>query len=55
MHKLKAFCLGLGLALMPFITLLMCGVVGAGLAKPCYFLLVLFKCGALRGVFFAPC
>ncbi|WP_235853075.1 hypothetical protein [Helicobacter labacensis] len=30
MHKLKAFCLGLGLALMPFITLLMCGVVGQG-------------------------
>ncbi|WP_233709817.1 iron transporter [Helicobacter salomonis] len=33
---LKHFFLGLVLVLMPFITLFMCGVVGAWLAKDCH-------------------
>ncbi|WP_235853076.1 iron transporter [Helicobacter labacensis] len=43
MKKATAFCLRLGLVLMPFVTLFVCGVVGAWLAKAYHSCLAVFS------------
>ncbi|WP_121021168.1 iron transporter [Helicobacter vulpis] len=51
---MKTFFLGLVLVLMPFITLFMCGVVGAWLAKACHSHLAVFSEIILGSLSFLP-